>query len=93
MTSSYNFKCQHSKNNASLRGCGVGVEAGVGVGRSLPFRLESKLELESVKFCRLRLRTGVMGYQPSTGNDFGRTVTRRPKNIEGQEERRVAVWR
>ena len=74
-------------------GCGVIVEAGVGVGGSRPFRLEPESELESVKFCRFRLRPGVVGYQPSTGNDFGGTVTRRPENIEGQEERRVTVRR
>ena len=68
------------------QGCGVGVEAGVGVGRSRPFCLESESELESVKFCRLRLRPGVAGYQPSTVNDFGRTVMRRPENIERREE-------
>ena len=69
----------------------VRVETRVGVGRSRPFRQESESELEYVKFCRLRLRTSVVAYQLSTGNDFGRTVTRRPENIEGQEERRVAV--
>ena len=30
---------------------------------------------------------GVVGYQPSTDNDSGRTITRRPENIEGQEEK------
>ena len=69
------------------QGCGVGVEAGVGVGRSRPFCLESESELESVKFCRLRLRPGVAGYDPSTGNDFGRTVMIRLENIERQEEK------
>ena len=71
---------------ATGQGCGVGVEAGVGVGRSRPFRLESESELESIKFCRLRLWPGVARYQPSTGNDFGQTVMHRPKNIERQEE-------
>ena len=48
--------------------------------------MESESELESVKFCRLRLRHGVAGYQPSTDNDFGRTVMHRPENIERQKE-------
>ena len=68
------------------QGCGVGAEVGVGVGRSRSFRLESESELESVKFYRLRLRPGVARYQPSTDNDFGRTVLHRPENIERQEE-------
>ena len=70
----------------SDRGSGVAVEDGVGVGRSRPFCLESELELESIKFCRLRLRHGVAGYQPSTDNDFGRTVMHLPENFERQEE-------
>ena len=37
----------------SDQGCEVGVEDGVGVGRRRPFFLESELELESIKFCRL----------------------------------------
>ena len=57
------------------------------MGRSRPFCLESELELESVKFCRLRLRPGVAGYQPTADNDFRRTVMRLPENIERQEER------
>ena len=69
-------------------GCGVGVVAGVGVGRSRPSCLESELELESVKFSRLRLWLEVAGYDygTSTDNDF---VVRRPENIEGQEEREI----
>ena len=43
----------------NYQGCGVGVEIRVRVGWSRPFCLESKSELESVKFCRLRLRPGV----------------------------------
>ena len=35
------------------QGCGVGVEAGVGVGRSRLFCLESESEMESIKFRRL----------------------------------------
>ena len=46
------------------QGCGVVVDAGVGVGRSRPFSLESELELESVKFRPLRLRLGVEYYRP-----------------------------
>ena len=71
------------------QGCGVGVEAGVGIGRSRPFRLESESELESVKFCRLLLRPGLAGYDPSTGNDFGQMVIIRIRleNIERQEEK------
>ena len=37
-------------SNSYRQGWGVRVEAGVGVGRSRPFSLESELELESVKF-------------------------------------------
>ena len=48
------------------QGCGVGVETGVGVGRSRPFCLESESELESIKFRRLRLQSGVAGYHTST---------------------------
>ena len=33
-----------------VQGCGVGVEAGVEVGRNRSFCLESESELESVKF-------------------------------------------
>ena len=40
-----------------------------------------------MKFCRLRLRPGVAGYQPSTDNAFGRPVIHRPENIERQEEK------
>ena len=58
----------------------------VGVDR---FCLES--ELESVKFCRLRLRAGFAAYQPSTDNDFGRTVMHRSENIERQEEKESGV--
>ena len=71
-------KCQN-------QGCGVWVEAGVGVDRSWPFFLDSESELESVKLCRLRLR--VEGYHPSTDNAFGRKVTHRAENIEKQEEK------
>ena len=70
-----------------MQGRGARVEAGVGVDRSRPFCLECESELESVKFCRLRLQPGVVGYQPSTYNDFGRTVMHRPENIERQEEK------
>ena len=70
-----------------MQGCGVGVEAGVGVSQSRPFCLESESDLESVKFCRLRLRPVVAGYQLSTTNDFGQTVMRRPENIERRDEK------
>ena len=46
------------------QGFGVGVETGVGVGQSRPFCLELESELESVEFCRLRLRPGVTGFKP-----------------------------
>ena len=71
----------------STQGCRVGVEAGVGVDRSPPFFPESESELESVKFCRLRLRPGVAGYQPSTDNDFGGMAMYRSENFERQEEK------
>ena len=48
-----------------------GVRVGAGVG----------------KVCRLGLRPGIAGYQPSTDNDFGRTAIYRPENIEGQKEK------
>ena len=70
---------------SSAQGCGVGVETGVGVGRSRPFWPES--ELESAKFYRLRLRPGVARYHPSKDNDFGRTVKHRLENIERQKEK------
>ena len=70
------------------QGCGVGVETGVGVGRSRPFWLESESELESAKFCRLRLRPGVAGYRLSTDDDLGRTVLHHLENVERQEERK-----
>ena len=41
--------------------CGVGVETGVGVGRSRAFWLKLESELKSVKFSRLRLQPGVAG--------------------------------
>ena len=74
------------------QGCGVGVEAAVGLVRSRPFFLESESELEPVKFCRLRLRSGVAGYQPLTDNDSGRTVIHRPENIDRGRKRTVAMW-
>ena len=68
------------------QGCRAGVETGVGVGRSRPFWLGSELELESVKFGRLRLRPRVADKHPATDDDFGRTVKHAPENIERQEE-------
>ena len=53
------------------QGCRIGVETGVGVGRSRWLRLESASELESVEFCRLRVRPGVAGCHPSTDDHFG----------------------
>ena len=60
---------------------------GVGVGRSRLFCPESESELESVKFCRLRLRPGVAGYHPSRDGDFGRAIMHRLENIERLEEK------
>ena len=51
------------------------------------FCLESELEQELVKFCRLVLRPGVAGYHPSTESHFGRSVRLRPENIERREEK------
>ena len=68
-------------------GRGVEVEAGVGIGRSRPFCLESESDLESVKFRRLRLRSGVAEHHSSTGNDFGRMFVHRPENIEREKEK------
>ena len=67
--------CSGIKSSISSRaadGGGVGVDNGVGVGWSRPFWPESELELESGKFCRLRLQPGVAGYHHSTEDDFGR---------------------
>ena len=75
------------------QGCGVGVEAGVGVARSRPFCLESESELESVKLCRLRLRPGVAGYQTSADNDFGRMFIFGPKALKDRKKRRAVAWR
>ena len=69
------------------QGRGVGVETGVGVGRSRQFWPESEWEQESVKLDRLRLRPGVASYHPSTDDDFGRTVIHPPENIERYEEK------
>ena len=69
----------------SKQGCGVGVEAGVGVDRSRPFLPESESELESVTF--YRLRPGVAAYHPSTDDDIDGTVMNHLGNIERQEER------
>ena len=69
------------------QGCGVGVDVGVGVGRSRRFCPESESELESVKFYRLRLRSGVAVCRPSTENYFGRTVMHSLENIERQKEK------
>ena len=43
--------------------------------------------MESVKFCRLRLRPGVTGYHPSRDDDFGRAIMHRLENIERLEEK------
>ena len=40
-----------------------------------------------MKFCRFRLQDRVVGYQPSTDSDFGRTVMRGPENIERRKEK------
>ena len=78
--------CHYLRN----RGCGIGVETGVGVGRSRQFCPESESELGSVKFCGLRLRFGVAGHhRPSTDEDFDRTVMHRPEDIETQEEKLI----
>ena len=76
-----------------FQGCGVGVEAGVGVDRSRSFCRESESELESVKFRRFRLRPGVAGYQPLKDNDFGRTTMHRPFSIKNKTKRRAVGWR
>ena len=60
------------RHQSRHQGCGVGVETGVGVGRSRPFWPESESELESRKVCQIRLRPGVAGYHLSTDGDFGR---------------------
>ena len=53
------------------------VDTGVGVGRSRLFWVESESKL--VKFCRLRLRSGVAGCLQSTDYDFGRMATHSPQ--------------
>ena len=77
------LKFEKRSPTCHTQGCGVGVEAGVGVGRSRPCKPES--ELESVKFCRLRLRPGVAGCHPSTNDKFSRTAIHPSGNIERQE--------
>ena len=42
-----------------------------------------------MKFCRLRLRPGVAGCQPSIDNAFGRPVIHRPENVERREEKEI----
>ena len=61
----------------------MGVETGVGVGRSRPFWPQSERELKSVKFGRLW--PGVAGYHPAAYNDFVRTIVHPPENIEKRE--------
>ena len=76
------------------QGCRVGVKTGVGVGRSRPLCLESESELQSVKFCRLRLQPGVAGYQPLTDDDFGPAVICIvQRTLKHGKKRRVAVRR
>ena len=58
----------------SNRDSGRSVRAGVD--RSRPFWPESEPELESVKFCKLRLRPGVVGCYLSTDDNFGRATSR-----------------
>ena len=65
------FSWQTMPKHCIDQGCGVGIEAGVGVVRSWPFCRKSESELESVKFCLRRLRPGVAVYQPLTRNYFG----------------------
>ena len=77
----------YSPPGSGGQGCGVGIKAGVGVGRSRPFCSESESELEPARFCRLRLSSGVVGYQPSTDNDSGLTAILGPENMERQEEK------
>ena len=67
-----------------FQGCGIGVETGVGVGRSRPFLLESESELESVNSGRLR--PGVADKHPPTEYDFGRTIMHPPENIKGRKK-------
>ena len=70
-------KISHPTNN---QGCGVGVDIGVRVGRSRPFRPES--ELESVKFCRRRLRTRAAECVLSIDDNLGRTVIEITKTLK-----------
>ena len=49
--------------------------------------------MESVKFCRLRLRLGVAGCHPLTDDNFGRTGMHRLENIERRIEKESgSVW-
>ena len=61
--------------NVGEQGCGVGVEPGVGVGRSRFFWPESESELESVQNYRLRLRPGVTDCDSPMTNNYGRANT------------------
>ena len=68
------------------KGCGVGVETGFEVGPGRPFLLESTSELDSVKLCKLRLRSGVADYVLSANDNCGRMVICPIENIEIREE-------
>ena len=61
-------------------GCGVGVEAGVGVGRSRPFWSESESELVSGKF-RCALGSAVVDYILSMYDNFDRRIIHSPEHI------------
>ena len=62
------------------------AEYGVTTGWS---RLGSESELESVKFCRLRCRTGVAAHILSAGDNFGQTVTDPTKTLEYRKKMKV----
>ena len=73
------------------QGCGVGVEAGAGVGQSRSFWLESKSELESVKFCRLWLQPGAAGTPRQQTAIWAERLCILPKTLKYRKKRKMMV--
>ena len=80
-------------DDAQEQGCEVRVDTGVGLGRSRPFCMESELELESVKFGRLRLRPGVHTDTRQRTMILDKRSCTLPKTLEDRkEERGIDAW-
>ena len=82
------FKKRELNLGDQYQAFGVGAETAVGVDRSRPLWPESESELESVKFCRLRLRPGVVGCHFSTDDNFAERVCIVSKTLKGGKKRR-----